>query len=161
MIHKLIPDNELLPIILASGIMGTAVMTLFMYILTFITDRVMNVTKILGTMITCETTEDGKLSNSKLTIVVGIAAHYAIGVFFAYGYHLLWTLDVGAPGFWNGLLLGFVSGIFAVIFWFTFFGVHPFPPHIDLKLYLPTLFLTHFVFASATVASYIYFADQL
>ena len=161
MVHKLIPPNEWLAIILASGIAGTAVMTLFMYTLTFVTDRVMNVTKILGTMITCQTSDDGKLSNSSLAIIIGVLAHYAIGILFAYGYHMLWTLQVGEPGFWNGLLLGLVSGIFAVIFWFTFFAVYPFPPQIDLKKYLPTLFLAHFVFASVTVAAYIFFATKI
>ncbi|WP_221390799.1 hypothetical protein [Dyadobacter sp. NIV53] len=161
MIDKLIPTNQWLSVILVSGITGTAVMTLCIYVLNHVTKKVMNVTKILGTMITCETTDDGKLSDSKLSVIAGIAAHYAIGIMFAYGYHLLWSAGVGAPGIWNGLLLGFVSGIFAVIFWFTFFAIHPFPPHIELKSYLPTLFITHFVFASATVACYIFFSDKL
>ena len=161
MSEKLIPTNEWLAVILVSGIAGTAVMTLCIYLLNQITKQVMSVTKILGTMITCETTDDGKLSDSKFSIVAGVAAHYAIGILFAYGYHLLWSAGVGAPDFWNGLLLGFVSGIFAVIFWFTFFAVHPFPPQIELKSHLPTLFITHFVFASVTVASYVFFSGKL
>ena len=68
MVHKLIPPNEWLAIILASGIAGTAVMTLFMYTLTFVTDRVMNVTKILGTMNTCQTSHEVNQSNSNLDV---------------------------------------------------------------------------------------------
>lgn len=161
MIQKLLPTQDWLAVVIASGMMGTMVMTLCTYVLMLLKEKVLNVVKILGTMITCQTTEDGGLSESRAAMITGIAAHYAIGILFAYGYHLLWLLGVGAPGFWNGLLLGFASGIFAVIFWFTFLAVHPFPPRIELKSYLPTLFLTHFVFASVTVASYIFLSGKI
>ena len=161
MIQDFIPTEQKLLVIVASGITGTAVMNLFMYFLKFFTKQVLEVEKVLGTMIICDTLENGGLSDSKLAIFVGVAAHYAVGILFAYFYHLLWFFGVGEPGFWNGLLLGSMSGIFAVIFWFTFFAVHPFPPNIDLKAYMPVLFLAHFVFASVTVASYIFFEGKL
>lgn len=161
MAEKFITAKEWLVVIIASGIIGTAVMTMFMYVLTFVTKRVMNVAKTLGTMITCQTEEDGRLSDSGFAMTIGVIVHYAIGILFAYCYHLLWMYGVGQPDFWNGLFLGFISGIFAVIFWFVFFAIHPFPPHIDLKNYLISLFLAHFVFASVTVAVYIFLTERM
>ncbi|TDE18266.1 hypothetical protein [Dyadobacter psychrotolerans] len=159
--QQLIPANEWIKIIVLSGIIGTAVMTLSMYCLTFLTTKVMPVARVLGTMITCQTTDDGHLSDSRIAIAVGILAHYAVGIFFAYCYHVLWMFGVGEPGFWNGLLLGLLSGTFAVIFWFTFVAVHPFPPKIDLKDYIPALFLGHFIFASTAVVAYIFLIGKI
>lgn len=161
MIQEFIPDEQKLLVIAASGITGTATMNLFMYFLKFFTSRVPEVEKVLGTMIICETSEDGGLSESKSAIAVGVIAHYTIGILFAYFYHLLWFFGVGEPGFWNGLLLGLVSGIFAVMFWSAFFAIHPFPPVVNLRAYIPFLFLAHFVFASVTVASYIFLEGKL
>ncbi|MCF0040178.1 hypothetical protein [Dyadobacter fanqingshengii] len=158
---QLLPNAEWLAIIAASGIVGTAAMTLFMYGMTFITDKVMKVTKILGTMITCQTTDDRGLSESKTAIFTGIVAHYIIGIAFVFCYHILWFLGVGQPDFLNGLILGLASGMIAVMFWFTFFAVHPFPPDVDLKSYLLTLFLAHFVFALTAVWAYVFFAARL
>lgn len=158
---QLIPNPAWLAVIAASGIIGTAVMTLFMYGMTFITDKVMKVTKILGTMLTCQTTDDRGLSESKTAIFTGIVAHYLIGIAFVFCYHILWFLGVGHPDFLNGLILGLASGILAVIFWFTFFAVHPFPPDVDLKSYLLTLFIAHFVFALTAVWAYVFFAARL
>ena len=159
--NQILPNAGWLAVIAASGIVGTAVMTLFMYLMTFITDKVMKVTKILGTLITCQTTDDRGLSESKTAITTGIIAHYIIGIAFVFCYHILWSLGVGQPDFLNGLILGFASGILAVIFWFTFFAVHPFPPDVDLKSYLVTLFLAHFVFALSAVWAYVFFAARL
>jgi hypothetical protein len=161
MIQKLIPAKEWLGVILASGIVGTAVMTVFMYILGLFTTRVLQVAKTLGTMITCQTEQDGGLSDSILALFVGVVANYAVGILFAYGYYLLWSNGVGEPGFWNGMLLGLMSGVFAVAFWFTFFAVHPFPPRIELQDYMATLFLAHFVFASVTVAFFSFLAGKV
>ena len=160
MANQFIPVNEL-PVIALSGMIGTTVMAVVMYGLAFITDTVMPVARVLGTMITCQTTDDGGLSDSRTSVVVGVLTHYAVGITFAYFYHILWTFGVGEPGFWNGILLGFLSGIFAVIFWFTFMAIHPFPPKIILKDYIPALFLGHFVFASVTVAAYAFLIGKI
>jgi hypothetical protein len=159
--HELISSTDWLAVIAASGVIGTATMTLFMYGMTFLTDRVMKVTKILGTMITCQTQDDGGLSERKTAIIAGTILHYLVGIGFVFAYHILWFLGVGQPDFVNGLILGMASGMLAVIFWSTFFAVHPFPPEVQLKLYLPTLFLAHFVFALTAIAAYVFFAGRL
>ncbi|WP_460977807.1 DUF6789 family protein [Spirosoma knui] len=140
--------------IIIAGIAGTALMTLFMYIMTFFTERVMKVTKILGTMLTFETSPDGKLSDSKRAIAVGILAHYTIGIAFALAYYLLWSLHIGRPDIQSGIWFGVGSGLVAIVSWFSFFAMHPKPPAIQLKPYLLSLFVAHIVFTYGVILTY-------
>lgn len=144
---------ELLNVIV-SGIVGTVLMTVFMYGMTFLTDRVMKVTKILGTMLTFETSAMGHLSDSKRAITVGILAHYAIGIGFALIYYGLWSLGIGQPDLVSGIWFGISSGIAAVVFWYGLFALHPKPPAISLRPYLVTLFLAHIVFTYGVIGAY-------
>ena len=49
------------PVVIASGIVGTGLMTLYMHAMTLITGHVMKLTKILGTMLTFTTHSENKL----------------------------------------------------------------------------------------------------
>ncbi len=144
---------KLLDIIIA-GMVGTALMTAFMYAMTFVTQRVMKVVKILGTMLTFRTTPDGRLSDSRGAIAVGLIAHYAVGVVFMLVYYWLWTLGIGRPDLRTSLLFGVVSGVVAIGIWYAFFAIHPRPPAISLPPYLFTLALAHIVFAVAAIETY-------
>jgi hypothetical protein len=138
-----------------AGLVGTAAMTLFMYGMTFLTDRVMKVVKILGTMLTFQTSPEGRLSDSPLAIGVGIIAHFAIGVIFALIYYELWRAGIGSPTVWIGALFGFISGLVAMLVWRLFFALHPKPPTtVPLKNYLITLLVAHVVFGVVVVATY-------
>jgi hypothetical protein len=140
--------------IIIAGIAGTALMTLFMYIMTFFTERVMKVTKILGTMLTFETSPEGKLSDSNRAVTVGILAHYAIGIAFALAYYGLWSLGIGRPDMQSGIWFGLGSGLAAIVFWYSFFALHPKPPAIELKSYLLSLFVAHIVFTYGVIVAY-------
>ena len=134
-------------IISLSGIAGTALMTLFLYLLTLVTQRQLKVVKILGTLITNQTTPQGGLSNSPLAIWTGIVAHYLVGILFAFCYYFLWNLGIGAPTIPSGMVFGFVSGLFGIAIWTMVFHFHPNPPHnVSLKVYLPALVMAHIVF---------------
>jgi hypothetical protein len=146
---------NILDIILA-GVVGTALMTAFMYSMTFLTERVLKVVKILGTMLTFQTAPNGKLSDRPRAISVGIIAHYFIGILFALCYALLWSWGIGGPDLQSGLWLGIGSGFVAIAFWYGFFAIHPNPPAIPLKHYLFTLFLGHIVFAFGVIIAYNY-----
>ena len=142
-----------LNIILAS-VVGTSLMTAFMYIMTFLTDRVMKVINILGTMLTFQTTLDGGLSDRPRAISIGIIAHYAIGILFTLCYSQLWSWGVGRPDYQSGIWFGIGSGLVAIAFWYGFFAIHPRPPAIRLKPYLLTLFLAHIVFTFGVIFAY-------
>jgi hypothetical protein len=128
------------------GIAGTAVMTLFMYLISYITQRPLKVVKILGTMLTMETTPDKGLSDSNRAIRVGLIAHYLIGIIFAVIYVWLWKYELLEPTFAATILFGFIAGLIGIIVWRIAFDIHPNPPVIPLRLYLTDLLIGHLFF---------------
>lgn len=135
-----------------SGIIGTAVMTLFVYAVNASTGKSVKVVKILGTMLTFQTRPDGQLSERPLAIWVGIVAHYLIGVVFAWAFYACWQAGIGRPSLGFGALFGFLAGLAGILIWRLFFAVHPRPPQrIPLSFYLSTLVMAH-VFFGVTVA---------
>ena len=138
-----------------AGLAATAAMTAFLYLLSFLTHRVMKVVKILGTMITRRTQPDGSLSDATSTKVIGNIAHYLVGIFFAVVYLALWDSGVGLVTASWGLLFGLAHGIIAMLMWYFFFMLHPNPPIIPLKTYLLTLIAAHIVFGF--VATYTFY----
>lgn len=135
-----------LPLIIMSGIAGTALMTLFMYLMSFVTNRVMKVTKILGTMITMGNYGRGELKERQFSLISGIIVHYLVGILFMFCYYQLWRIGFGGPNFLTGLIFGFASGMLAIAVWYAFFAIHPSPPKVPLRSYLSNLFLAHFLF---------------
>ena len=138
-----------------AGLAATAAMTAFLYLLSFLTHRVMKVAKILGTMITRQTGPDGSLSDSTNAKVVGNIAHYLIGIFFAVVYLALWDSGVGLITASWGLFFGLAHGIVAMVMWYFFFMLHPNPPIIPLRTYLLTLIVAHLVYGF--VATYTFY----
>lgn len=129
-----------------AGIAGTIAMTAFLYLLSFVTHRVMKVVRILGTMLLNRTHPDGSLSELTGTKVAGTLAHYAAGIFFAIIYLALWNSGVGLPTASWGLLFGLAHGLIAMVIWYFFFMVHPRPPIIRLRTYLTTLIFAHIIY---------------
>jgi hypothetical protein len=143
-----------LPLIILSGIAGTALMTLFMYLMSYATQKVMKVTKILGTMITMGNYGRGELKEQQFSIVTGIIMHYLVGIIFMFCYYQLWRIGFGGPNFLTGLIFGFASGVFAIGVWYAFFAIHPNPPAVPLRSYLFNLFLAHFIFVLGCFVSF-------
>jgi hypothetical protein len=128
------------------GLAATAAMTAFLYLLSFVTHRVMKVIKILGTMLTNRTHPDGSLSDAVSTKVYGTVAHYLVGIIFALFYIALWHSGVGLINASWGFLFGLAHGLTAMFIWYLFFLVHPRPPLISLRTYLITLIFAHIVY---------------
>lgn len=143
----------------AAGIAGTAAMTAFLYLLSFLTHRVMKVVRILGTMLLDRTHADGSLSELTGTKVAGTLAHYATGIFFAVIYLALWNSGVGLITASWGVLFGLAHGLVAMVIWYFFFMVHPRPPLITLKTYLTTLVFAHIVFGLVTTYTFYLLTD--
>ncbi len=130
-------------------------MTLFMYGLAFVLGgRQTKVTKILGTMIANQTGPNGGLSERRPAIITGIIAHYAVGLAFASVYHWIWQTGIGQPTFRDGLWLSAASAGAAIILWRLFFAVHPRPPIVNLRTFLPSIGLAHVVFTFGAIAVY-------
>lgn len=138
-----------------AGIVATAVMTLLMYGMTYLTNYQLKVVKILGTMLTDQTGPKGTLSDYPAVIVIGTFAHYAVGIFFAVCYYCLWQSGIGRPTPGSGAVFGFVSGLIAILVWRTFFWVHPRPPKtVPLSPYSIALLLTHIIFGMMVNVTY-------
>ena len=129
------------------GIVGTAVMTAVMYLIAYFTRDRFKVVKILGTMLTLQTTPEKGLSDKPSAITVGLIAHYLVGIGFAAIYEQLWSQGIISPNFINTTLLGLLNGIFGAIVWKVFISVHPNPPHIPLRSYLVAIIFGHVFFA--------------
>lgn len=143
-----------IPLIIASGSIGTTLMTLFMYLMSYFTHHYMKVTKILGTMITFADHREQSIKDRQFSSMLGVLLHYLIGILFMVAYFSLWEVGIGNPDFLTGVLFGFLSGVIAVVVWYTFFKIHPNPPEIALPLYLAALFVAHFVFVAGCFVSF-------
>ena len=100
-------------------------------------------------MLTNQTTPHGGLSEFSFVIWIGVAAHYLVGIFFAFCYYFLWQQGIGTPTFMSGLLFGVINGLFGIAVWSVVFRLHPNPPQtVSLKVYFPALVAAHLVFGA-------------
>jgi hypothetical protein len=141
------------------GILGTLLMTLFSYFIAYITHKPTKVVKVLGTMLTNQTTPEGGLSNKLSAILIGILAHYLVGIGFTFIYFYLWPNRDSEASFFQSLLFGFLCGVFGIIVWKIFFLLHPNPPEISLPVYLLNILIGHLFFGIGIFITYkfIYF----
>jgi uncharacterized membrane protein YdcZ (DUF606 family) len=138
---------------IAAGIGGTAVMTAFIYLLSYITQKRLKVVKILGTMLTFQTTANKETSEHSSAIVVGILGHYFVGIVFSLIYYWLWTNGIGKPDLITCAIYGFISGIVGIIVWRIFFAIHPNPPAVPLKDYIVSILIGHIFFGAGVWAT--------
>jgi hypothetical protein len=143
--------------IVLEGVVGTAIMTAVMYLIAFVTKDRFKVVKILGTMLTFQTTAKKGLSDRPSAVTVGLIAHYLVGIGFAAVYHWLWTNDTIPPNFIYSTLLGLLNGLIGAIGWSIFVAIHPNPPHLPLKPYLSAIILGHIFFAYGIWLTYVAF----
>jgi len=128
---------------LIAGIVGTLLMTGAMYLLAAITGRNYKVVGILATMVTNHTTPEKGLTKSTADIMLGIVLHYVIGIIFAFIYFQIWK----NPGIVSAFAFGAITGVVAMIFWSSFFRLHPNPPAVPLPSYVPAIGTTHLIFS--------------
>jgi uncharacterized membrane protein YagU involved in acid resistance len=140
--------------VMLSGIAGTAFMTLFMYLLGYITKRRLKVVKILGTMLTLYSNPDGKLSENNKAITIGLLTHYSIGIVFSICYLILWGNGIGKPDITYGFIFGIINGILGIFIWRLFILIHPSPPRLPFKTYMSSLVLGHVVYALVVIGTF-------
>ena len=133
--------------IVIAGMVGALVMTAVMYVIAFVTKDRFKVVKILGTMLTFQTTPDKGLSDNRSAIFVGLAAHYLVGVSFSFAYFGLWSADILSEDFMTTTWLGFANGIVGAIGWKILIAIHPDPPDLPLSKYLVAIAIGHIFFA--------------
>lgn len=132
--------------IMLEGIFGTLLMTGYVYLASKWTGKEIKAVRILGTMLTLETSMNGRLSRSHRALIVGMTAHYTVGVLFSTIYNGLWTLGIGRPTLLGCIIFGGISGIFAIFVWSGFFRIHPKPPYVEKTVFLPVIATGHLFF---------------
>lgn len=91
----------------------------------------------------------------KVKTILAWLIHYSIGLIFVIIYHFLWIHTILKLTFFNGLLLGMVSGIVGIISWMILFKIADYKPDIDFKGYYIQLFFAHVLFGiTATLVYY-------
>ena len=138
-----------------AGIGATALMTSFVYALDFVIPKPLKVVKILGTMLTGQTTPNQGLSNKPSAIIAGIIGHYMIGIIFAFAWLGLMYIGIFSINYLHGILFGALAGIVGVIIWKIYFTMHPNPPAIQLNVYFLTIFLGHIIFGIGLIGMYL------
>jgi hypothetical protein len=141
--------------IVIAGIAGTAIMTAAMYIIAYASKNRFKVVKVLGTMLTFQTTRDKGLSDSPYAIAVGVVAHYLVGIGFTFIYEWLWSERILDPNLLNASWLGFINGIVGALGWRLFITVHPNPPNLPLNSYLLAIIFGHICFACGMLAAFL------
>lgn len=144
-----------------AGILGTALMTLGMYTLASITSDHFKVVKVLGTMLTGQTTPEGGLSDTTSAIATGIIAHYLVGVGFSFAYTWIWQERLIDMSFAGATLMGFVNGLIGAAGWRIFFAIHPRPPIMPLPKYLLAIALGHILFGQGIFATHLFFKEGI
>lgn len=136
--------------LLASGIAGTSFMSIYSYALSEFRDKNFKEPKVLGELLKRLI----PIIKKRYARYDGWVIHYIVGIMFAAAYMYLWETKRITPTIKNGLLLGGLSGIIAIIAWKALLKMHPNPPKLDFKRYYGQLITTHIIFGAFAVIGY-------
>lgn len=123
------------PAIIA-GLIGTAVMTMLMYIAPLMGLPEMDIVRLLGSMFTADATA---------VLVLGVIIHFMMGAIFGLIYAWLWT-KIGKPDVLWGLIFGAVHGVIAVAMMPIISSIHPRTTIAVTALFAMGLIIGHIVF---------------
>lgn len=127
--------------VVAAGITGTTLMTLFSDVVSKIKGSNYNEALILGELLNRITPLSKKQAQ-----VAGWLGHYTVGMGFAAVYATCLNETKRKPTILNGIVYGALSGLAGAAIWHATFKAHPNPPAVDLKNYYKQLVLAHVVF---------------
>ncbi|MDX5346224.1 MAG: hypothetical protein LPJ89_01775 [Hymenobacteraceae bacterium] len=147
--------------VIIASFFGTAIMTLVLYLISFMTTRVMRVPLVLGTMLTRQTTADGGLSSSTRARFIGSVAHYVVGAIYGIVFLMMWDAEIGELTLPWAVFFGIGAGVMGIILWHLFLLVHPLPPRLPLKSYYLTLLFGHNVFSIVTFYVYSFLIENV
>lgn len=129
-------------IFIIAGLVGTLVMTGTTELVATITRMPFHVIRILASMLPFQ--KHPTPPNTK-TFSLAVILHYTIGVVFAYGYVIVIGRGWFNADLLSSILYGVIIGTIAIAGWRLFFLIHPNPPPIPLKGYLPVIWTGHIV----------------
>lgn len=143
--------NSILTILL-SAFIGTTLMTIVSYCLSYILNNQFKEPVLLNTLLK----NSVLFREDSINRSAGWFLHYAVGIGFVVIYYLLWNFADVSPTFINGGLLGFISGVFGVCVWWIIFKIHSNPPTINRSGFFLHLIVVHIIFGIGATAGYLF-----
>jgi hypothetical protein len=63
--------------------------------------------------------------NKQDAVTLGGAIHFSMGILFAIIYAVLWSIGIGSPTWWWGIIFGAIHGILVIVLLFVILHRHP------------------------------------
>lgn len=136
--------------IILSVLVGTSLMTLFSYLMTYEVKEQFKEPQLLNKLLNRSDIFD--IDNSRFS---GWLIHYGMGALFVIVYHFIWKFSPIDPSLLSGAIFGFVSGFIGITGWFFVFRTHHNPPDIDVGDYFTHLIVAHIIFGAGAYAGYV------
>jgi len=137
--------------IIFAAVTGTAVMTLFSYVMAQIKDDQFREPQLLNALLDSSKSIS---AHSGRKNVAGWLLHFFIGIAFVFLFSLVWNYSSIRPSWLSAAGFGFIAGIIGILGWETMFKLNPAPPDIQLKKFFVQLLIAHIIFALGAFAIY-------
>ncbi|SEL53667.1 hypothetical protein SAMN04488505_102491 [Chitinophaga rupis] len=130
-----------------AGIAGTAVMTGFAYLLSFLANKNWRVIHVLAAVLSGPRLQVQPLPYTRTRLIIAGVVHYVIGVLFAIAYRMLVDAGVVSYTFTSAALYGVAIGVLAMLVWRITFALRYKPHGVQLSSYLPVIGSGHILFS--------------
>jgi hypothetical protein len=93
--------------------------------------------------------------NKQDAVTLGGAIHFSMGILFAIIYAALWSVGIGSPTWWWGLIFGAMHGILVILLLLAVYRIHPQLSEIINGLpVMVAILLNHMVFGVVVALVY-------
>lgn len=130
-------------------LVGTSLMTLFSYFMTYEMKEQFKEPQLLNELL--NRSELFAVEDSRIG---GWVIHYGMGTVFVTLYHFIWQHYQIDPSLLNGSIFGFVSGFIGIAGWVLVFRSHHNPPAVELSDYFVHLIAAHIIFGIGAAVGY-------
>ena len=93
--------------------------------------------------------------NKQDAVTLGGAIHFTVGILFAIIYATLWSVGIGSPTWWWGLIFGAIHGLLVIVM--LLLAMRKYPPLSEIISGLPVMvaiLLNHIVFGVVVALVY-------
>lgn len=132
---------------IVAGSTGRMVMILLIYIGPFFGLPKIDAVSLIGSL---------AAPNKQAAVTLGGAIHFSLGVLFAVLYAALWSLGIGSPTWYWGLLFGTVHGLLVISMLLVVMRM--FPPlseHFSTRTVMLAILLNHMVYGVIVAVVYV------
>jgi len=126
--------------LLKMGVLATAGMTLFSYLLSIKKKEKFLEPLALNQLVYPKDKKD------QAHHVLGYGLHYLVGLFFSFFYLHLFNKKIISPNGWNFTWMGFLNGLIGSLGWYITLKLHNNPPKLKLGKYFLQLIVAHVIF---------------